>query len=154
MNTTVKAVAVGVFASLLSIGHTQPSQISTNRFAHGAPLYIPARTKGVPVSYAIKVASALRAGMNESDAADFLKRNGINSFLVGTNGMTNQYSLSVGSASGWTTSYPLASGCSLDLYMRATHLTSNGWSKDGVLERAYIYREGSNIFSILLTNAP
>ena len=100
------------------------------------------------VPEAVNTASGLRVGMRQWDALKFLELRGI------TYESTNIYSASVGSAVGWTTSLPLASGCSLGLDMRPRKFGEKPWGADGLLEGAFIESNRVHIISITFTNRP
>jgi hypothetical protein len=68
---------------------------------------------------------------------------------------TNVYSISADRGRTLTCPYQLAGGATLMLEMHCTKAPPGlfGWS-DPVLDRAYIQKQGADIISITLTNAP
>lgn len=144
-----------VCAAQFSSAHGQTPTITTNRSSAPQALYFSSHTNLVSVSRAVEVASGLYVGMKEMDAYALLARGGITNTITGTNGLTSVYSLSVGNSRGWTTGYPLAQGCSIDLKMRASEVRTDGlWGGNGLLEAAFIRSNGVGLISITLTNRP
>ncbi|MBI3851651.1 MAG: hypothetical protein HY298_15445 [Verrucomicrobia bacterium] len=91
---------------------------------------------------AVRVASHLKIGMWEEDAAKLLATNGL------------KHAIGVGAKTGWNRDYGLSDGCSLVLDYRARDLRPNGWGGNGALQKAFIRSNGVTIVSITLTNAP
>jgi hypothetical protein len=131
------------------------AQATTTNGAAPRALYLTSQTNLASVSRAIQVASQLRIGMMEAEAAKFLEGQGISGAIRDTNGQVEAYSLSVGSSHGWTTFYHLAEGCSLGLEMRPSAMRPDGlWGGNGLLEGAVIQSNRVNIITITLTNRP
>jgi hypothetical protein len=106
----------------------------------GAQVFL---TNSVSRAEAIKVASQLKVDMREEDAGSFLAKHGL----------TN--SMSVGAAGGWGRFYQLTDGSSLMLDYTARELALNGhWGGNGLLQKAFIQSNGSNIVSIPLRRRP
>jgi hypothetical protein len=118
-----------------------------------------AATNRIAPTEAVKIASGLRLGMAEADAAKFLEAHGVTSGFLDTKRQVYVYTLSVGSCTGWSTGYPLAGGYILSLNMepRKTNglVTMNGrWGGNGLLTGASIQSNCVTIASITLTNKP
>jgi hypothetical protein len=99
-------------------------------------------TNSVDAAQAVKLASGLRVGMLEQDAAQILDA---------------QHGLKcggdVGDSIGWARFYLLADGCFLHLEMEPKKVATDGrWGGNGLLRSAYIQSNGVKIVSITLTN--
>ena len=106
----------------------------------GAQVFL---TNSVTRAEAIKAASQLKVGMWEEDAGKFLAKHGL----------TN--SIGVGAAGGWGRFYELTDGSSLLLDYTARELALDGhWGGNGLLQRAFIQSNGSNIVTITLRRRP
>jgi hypothetical protein len=88
---------------------------------------------------AVKAASGLSVGMREEDATWFLATNKLYSTV----------------STGPFAYYTLSNGCNLVLAYRGGGIVTNGLlDGEGRLQKAFIQRNGVDIISIALTNAP
>ncbi len=90
----------------------------------------------------LRVASSLRVGMREEDAAALLERAGLKTVAT------------AGDSFGWYHCFSVSNGFSLVLDIKPKHFRRDGAWADGLVRGAFVESNGTNRVFIKLKNAP